>query len=119
MSKNLCVDIYSDLNGPAKLHQCHNMGGNQIFEMSETGEIRFRVTTCLTVTEGSNLVTKNNCYGSKGQKWVHDHNEKKITSHVNGKCLSLVDDLLLNVIECEENNPNQTWQFGEYYNPPR
>lgn len=72
-----CLDSMGDSrvhNRKLELKTCHHQGGNQVFMMTENGEIREK-KFCLDATKPGEPVKMLGCHGEGGnQYWTYDNN---------------------------------------------
>lgn len=69
MDGTLCVDIFSQAHGTAKMFPCHGDGGNQRFWYTRKGEIR-RYDLCLDYW--GKKIQFQSCHGLQGnQLWLY------------------------------------------------
>ena len=120
---NLCVDSYNEKTGPAKLFSCHHQGGNQAVSLSEIGEIRLHITSCLENSPGTSQVSMAQCNGSQKQMWDHKKGEGwQVIHKVTHQCLTQ-HETTIKLADCideskKESKP-QKWLFDKYYDPPQ
>lgn len=115
-----CIDSPAkeeNLNKFVGLFPCHNLGGNQYWSLSKTGEIR-RDEYCL---DSSGLeVILFACHGSRGnQLWQYQHENKMLWHGHHGKCLTISKNTQNLTLEmCDVNELRQMWKFGSYQGKP-
>lgn len=64
-----CID--GDEMEMVNLRPCHGQGGNQLFILSNLGEIRV-YNKCIDVTTDNTAVELNSCHGKQGnQHWIY------------------------------------------------
>lgn len=109
---NKCVDSPTK-NGWDKVlaFPCHGAGGHQLFFLSKEGEIR-RDDFCLDYA--GTALTIYYCHGSKGnQLWRYNDENGQILHPSSNKCLA-VNDVLLEMTNCDPARPEQKWKFANY-----
>ncbi|CAF1495339.1 unnamed protein product, partial [Adineta steineri] len=115
-----CVDggtNHHDYHKPVIGYPCHSQGGNQLFMLSELGEIR-RDDGCLDYPGGINDANKDDkvivypCHGLKeNQLWQYKENNQ-IYHPISNLCMSLSDDSKhIRMSQCDENNPRSKWSW--------
>lgn len=74
---NTCLDSMGDsriISRNLEAKTCHHLGGNQIFMLTQAGEIREK-KYCLDATVPGKPVKMLNCHGKGGnQFWTYDEN---------------------------------------------
>ncbi|CAF0802706.1 unnamed protein product [Adineta steineri] len=115
-----CVDggtNHHDHHKPVIGYPCHSQGGNQLFLLSELGEIR-RDDGCLDYPGGINDANKDDkvivypCHGLKeNQLWQYKENNQ-IYHPISNLCMSLSDDSKhIRMSQCDENNQRSKWSW--------
>ncbi|XP_031622984.1 polypeptide N-acetylgalactosaminyltransferase 13-like [Contarinia nasturtii] len=100
-----CLDSMGDsrvLNRKLEVKVCHHQGGNQVFMITEKGEIREK-KFCLDATMPGEPVKMLGCHGEGGnQRWTYDESANLIKHSTGKNCLTLQDDSdLLTIEECD------------------
>ena len=67
----ICLDTYAHKSGDIKLYGCHHMGGNQAISLTEKGELRINILTCLESVSKDTGVYMSDCNGNGNQIWSH------------------------------------------------
>lgn len=114
---NYCIDfafMASDLRTKMGLYVCHNLGGNQFFELTKNSKIS-RKNRCLEVTPTGELLFTT-CYNTPAQGWSYNITTSQLQHKSTSKCLSFKVNALLRpeaaIMEvCDENSENQKWKF--------
>ncbi|XP_064469526.1 putative polypeptide N-acetylgalactosaminyltransferase 9 [Ornithodoros turicata] len=113
-----CMDQSSskdELNKPVGMNSCHGRGGNQLWLLSKTGEIR-RDSACLDY-DGKKNVVLYACHGAKGnQHWKHDPKKGTIVHVLSKKCLAMAYNSWMVIVERCDGNARQHWKFQGYGN---
>lgn len=109
---NRCVDAQArDATKSILAFPCHNSGGNQMFYLTEDGEIR-RDEFCLDYS-GKGLMIYG-CHGMKGnQEWEYNHNKSQILHKASNQCMS-AGRINVEMVECNPEKPEQQWVFQNY-----
>ena len=108
------------LDGPkttvVNLQQCHGLRGNQLWFVTDRGEIRTKSEQCLDSTgqkENPENVVTYGCHGSKGNQWWEFTNESAIVHRSHKLCLEARgDDVLLS--DCVAGKLSQQWQVENW-----
>ena len=130
-SYNFCIDYNPPDHQPTKgivsTYPCHGQGGNQFFEMTEIGEIRYNheKEICLTAKFTADSITKLQltaelCSDEDDQLFIFDKdNSKTIKSQIgNNQCITLSDEKdaagfpKIKLASCRNNYDSQKWQFN-------
>lgn len=85
-----CLDTlgHRDAGDTVGVSTCHNLGGNQLFMISEADEIR-KNNLCLDGTQISAVVKLLVCHGHGGnQKWVYNENVSLIILRIKSHGIS-------------------------------
>uniref|UniRef100_H2ZCM2 Polypeptide N-acetylgalactosaminyltransferase n=1 Tax=Ciona savignyi TaxID=51511 RepID=H2ZCM2_CIOSA len=108
-----CLDSMGHKNGDGALEagNCHRMGGNQLFRLSEANQLS-QYDQCVTIQRG--VVTLMHCDTTQFREWDHDLATKSIRQTGNGKCLErgeLVHKVFLAV--CDPKKKTQRWEINK------
>ncbi|XP_055295467.1 polypeptide N-acetylgalactosaminyltransferase 13-like [Sitodiplosis mosellana] len=114
-----CLDSMGDsrvLNRKLELKTCHHQGGNQVFMITDKGEIREK-KFCLDATKPDEPVMMLECHGEGGNQFWSFDNMTNLIRHQDTKgrnCLTLQEETdVLTIEECDGSEAQQ-W----YMAPP-
>lgn len=117
---NYCLDfVYSvtDVNTKLGIFGCHNMGGNQFFELTINSKIH-RKNRCLEYRRDELVLTS--CYNNPAQEWTYNITSNQLQHKATSKCLSYRINAFLRpdaaiMEDCDINSENQKWNFQFLY----
>uniref|UniRef100_A0A1I8GVX2 Ricin B-type lectin domain-containing protein n=1 Tax=Macrostomum lignano TaxID=282301 RepID=A0A1I8GVX2_9PLAT len=116
-----CLDgIRRQGGAEVSLQRCHNKGGNQVWTLSEHGEL-IRETDCLHYNGRALTLVACQGYGGYGkyQSWRYeDTGDRQIYHPATGQCLTLrhtaaMSQPGLSVESCRERDQSQAWRLPE------
>jgi polypeptide N-acetylgalactosaminyltransferase len=117
-ASNHCLDypyVAANMKSPLGIYVCHNLGGNQYLEFSQTGNI-MRNQRCLERSPSEELVFVPCNNFQPLQKWTYNQTTYQIYHESSAKCLSYNLNAFLRpsvpLLEpCDLNSDKQKWNF--------
>ncbi|XP_065368725.1 putative polypeptide N-acetylgalactosaminyltransferase 9 [Calliphora vicina] len=104
---NLCLDAIEAV-GKVNIFECHNQGGNQLWMLTDLGEIR-KEEFCLTAN-GTEPVLKSCFYGKEKSHWLFNNVTNVISNKNTKQCLSLSSNRRYVTMEtCRKKSWRQRW----------